>query len=291
MALDSSKRLRSHFFKSYGYGLLVALVCWLPMRAALADLSLYPTRLVIEKSQRATQVELMNTGTEPVSYRINLVNRRMGENGDITAAESPMPGEQFADNLLRFSPRQVTIMPGSSQTVRILVRKPAELAAGEYRSHLQVDRVADASGASSIESLNQSDAKEIGIVIKALLGASIPVIVRHGETQAAVTLSGLALVPGETQDGPVLTLDMRRKGNRSAYGDLAVTFTPQGAKPIDLAKAGGVAVYVPNELRRARMPLSLPAGMRLANGLLNLTYRERADAGGKLIAEASLTLP
>lgn len=290
MVIDIFKRIRP-LFKPHGYRLLVALVCWLTMRAALADLSLYPTRLVIEKNQRAIQVELMNTGSEPASYRINLVNRRMGENGEFTAVESPMPGEQFADDLLRFSPRQVTIMPGSSQTVRILVRKPAELVAGEYRSHLQFDRVAEASGASSIESLNQSDAKEIGIVIKALLGASIPVIVRHGETQASVTLSGLALVSGAAQDGLVLALDMRRKGNRSAYGDLAVTFTPQGGKPIDLAKAGGVAVYVPNELRRARMPLSLPAGMRLANGLLNLTYRERADAGGKLIAEASLTLP
>ena len=268
-----------------------AILFLVPMRAAKADLSLYPTRLVIEKNQRSAQVELMNTGTEPATYRINLVNRRMGENGEFSTAEAAIAGEQFADVLLRYSPRQVTVLPGSSQTVRILVRKPAELPSGEYRSHLQFDRVADSSGANSIESVSQSETKEIGIVIKALLGASIPVIVRHGDTQASVDLSGLTLSSGPAQDNLVLALEMHRKGSRSVYGDLAVTFTPRGGQPVELAKAGGVAVYVPNALRRARMPLSLPAETRLTNGLLNLTYRERADAGGKLIAEASLIVP
>lgn len=277
---------RANFARNFS-GLLLLL----SVGSAMADLSLYPTRLVLEKSQRAVQVELMNTGTEAATYRINLVNRRMGENGEFLSADSPMPGENFAEPLLRYSPRQVTVLPGTSQTVRILVRKPADLPAGEYRSHLQFDRVADATGANSIESLSQPEVKEIGIVIKALLGASIPVIVRHGETQASVSLSGLNLAVGVAQENPALSLEMHRSGNQSVYGDLAVTFTPRGASPLEVAKAGGVAVYVPNELRRARMPLTLPPGVRLKDGVLNLTYRERADAGGKLLAQASLTLP
>ena len=271
-------------------GLLTLALC-LAAPLALADLALYPTRIVLEKNQRAAQVELMNNGTTPETYRINLVNRRMGETGEFIALDAPGPGDQFADPLLRYSPKQVTVQPGSSQTVRILVRKPADLAPGEYRSHLQFDRVADTAGASSIEQSDKSGDKAIGVVITALVGASIPVIVRQGETQVSVTLTSLALLPAAGSAGPALGFQINRSGNRSAYGDLAVRFTPNGGKPVELAKVGALAVYVPNPLRRARMALQVPPGMALAGGTLSLSYRERAEAGGKMMAQASLTLP
>lgn len=239
---------------------LAALALCLAAPLALADLALFPTRIVLECNQRAAQVELMNSGTAPETYRINLVNRRMGEAGEFIALETPGPGDLFADPLLRYSPRQVTIQPGSSQTVRILVRKPANLAAGEYRSHLQFDRVADTAGASSIEQASQPDGKAIGVVITALVGASIPVIMRHGETQMSVTLSELALLPAVGDAGPALSFQINRSGSRSVYGDLTARFTPRG-------------------------------GAALAGGTLSLHYRERAEAGGKMMAEASLPLP
>lgn len=270
---------------------LAALALCLAAPLALADLALFPTRIVLEPNQRAAQVELMNSGTAPETYRINLVNRRMGEAGEFLPLDAPGPGDLFADPLLRYSPRQVTVQPGSSQTVRILVRKPAKLAAGEYRSHLQFDRVADSAGATSVEQAGQSDGKAIGVVITALVGASIPVIVRHGETQMSVTLSALALLPAVGDAGPALSFQINRSGNRSVYGDLSVRFMPQGGAPVELAKAGALAVYVPNPLRRARMQLQVPAGTALAGGSLSLQYRERAEAGGKLLAEASLPLP
>lgn len=270
---------------------LVTLALALAAPLALADLSLYPTRIVLEKNQRAAQVELMNNGTAPETYRINLVNRRMGEMGEFIALEAPGPGDQFADPLLRYSPKQVTVQPGSSQTVRILVRKPADLAPGEYRSHLQFDRVADAAGATSVEQASTPGDKGIGVVITALVGASIPVIVRQGDTQASATLSDLALLPAAGDTAPALSFVINRSGNRSLYGDLTVRFTPKGGQPVDLAKAGALAVYVPNALRRARMALQVPAGTTLAGGSLSLSYRERAEAGGKMMAEASLSLP
>lgn len=270
---------------------LTALVLTLATPLVLADLVLFPTRIVLEKNQRAAQVELMNNGAAPETYRINLVNRRMGETGEFIAIEAPGPGELFADPLLRYSPRQVTVQPGSSQTVRILLRKPTDLAPGEYRSHLQFDRVADTTGASSIEQADKAGDKAIGVVITALIGASIPVIVRQGDTQASVTLSDLALQPATGEAGPALGFQINRSGNRSVYGDLAVTFTPNGGKPVDLAKVGALAVYAPNALRRVRMLLQVAPGTALAGGALNLSYRERAEAGGKMMAEARLALP
>lgn len=270
----------------------LALGLLLGAQSALADLMLYPTRLVLDKRDRAAQVELVNRGTKPETYRISLVNRRMTETGEIVDAKEAQPDEQFADAMLRYSPRQVTLQPGVGQTVRLSVQRPANLAAGEYRSHLQFDRVPDAEGQSDLETAIKPEEGQISIKLTALIGASIPVIVRQGDTSAQVTLDALRVEPPAKADAPpTLVFDMARSGNRSVYGDLVAQFTPAGGTAIEVAKVSGVAVYVPNALRRARMPLALPAGQSLKNGVLSLRYSERPDAGGKLMAQAVLSLP
>jgi fimbrial chaperone protein len=271
---------------------LMVLAAALSMLAqtARADLMLFPTRVVFEKDQRAAQVELINQGKQPETYRINLVNRRMSETGEFIAISAPGPGEQFADALLRYSPRQVTIPPGGSQTVRIMLRKPAELAPGEYRSHLQFDRVADAS-TNSLEAPGPNDGKQMGVMLSPLVGASIPLIVRHGDTQARINVSDIALAAASGKTPSTVTFTIQREGNRSVYGDLVTTFTPKGKEPIEVAKAGGVAVYVPNPQRKARMPLELPEGVLLSGGILQVRFKERPELGGKTLAESSLTLP
>jgi hypothetical protein len=189
--------------------------------------------------------------------------------------------------MLVFSPRQVTLAPGASQTVRVMVRRPASLAPGEYRSHLLFEKQPDPGAAGSVEAQGQ---QQIGIVLNVLVGASIPVIVREGETGASIALSHLALQRGA--DGrQLLALQMERSGNRSVYGDLEASFTAAGGAQAVVARAAGIAVYTPNTLRRALLPVSTPNGTALAHGTLHLTYRERPDAGGRLLAEATLVLP
>ena len=254
---------------------------------ALADLMLYPTRVVLERNQRTAQVDLINNGNEPATYRISLVNQRMGEDGQFLAVDTtPLPGELFANDMVQFSPRQVTLQPGTSQTVRVMVRKPADLAGGEYRSHLHFEKMPEARGATSIEAGKD---KQIGIVLTALVGASIPVIVRHEVAPASVSLSHLELVKNGA--APMLALQFDRTGNSSVYGDLAVVFTPQGGVEQAIGRAAGIAVYNPNPLRRAKMMLQLAPGVVLARGALRVTYRERPEAGGALLAEGTLALP
>jgi P pilus assembly chaperone PapD len=254
---------------------------------AVADLMLHPTRLVFEKNQRAAQVELINNGAESATYRISVVNRRMTEDGDFVAITEPGPGEQFADSMLVFSPRQVTLAPNTAQTVRVMVRRPASLSPGEYRSHLMFEKQPDATAPSATDGQGQ---QQIGIVLNLLVGASIPVIVREGDTTAVASLSHLAVQ--RSADGrQLLALQMERSGTRSVYGDLTATFTPTGGAPVEVARAGGIAVYTPNPMRRALIPLTPPRGVALARGTLHVSYRERPDAGGKLLAEATLVLP
>lgn len=259
-------------------------------QSAQAELMLHPTRVVFDKSDRAAQVELINNSKDEATYRITLVNRRMTEDGQFVAATPAQPGELFADPMLRYSPRQVTLAPGTAQTVRLMLRKPAVLADGEYRSHLHFEKLPDAKGSTSIEAQGKAGT-DIGVTLNALVGASMPVIVRHGATSATVALSNLALHKPAAGAAPTLSLQFDRSGNASVYGDLQVTFTPQGGAPKVLASAGGIAVYSPNPLRRASIPLQVPAGLALARGTLDVVYRQRADAGGALLAKAALPLP
>lgn len=261
------------------------LVCLLPAHAH-AELMLNPTRVVLARNQRAAQVELINNGSAPASYRISLVNRRMSETGEFSGVGESAPGEQFADAMLAYSPRQITLQPGAAQVVRLMLRKPDGLADGEYRSHLHFEKLADASGPTSVENGPGAE-RQIGVVLKTLIGASIPVIVRQGDTRASVVLAQLALQAG----APVLSFRIERSGNSSVYGDLSASFTGPDGKAHVLGKASGVAVYVPNPLRRAMLTLQPPAGVALARGTLHLAYRERPEAGGKLLAEAFLPLP
>lgn len=271
--------------------LMLGLLALLPQRDAWADLMLNPVRIVFENNQRAAQVDLINNGAETATFRIRLVNRRMSDIGEFTVVDSPASGELFADGLLRYSPRQVVLAPGAGQAVRLMLRKPSSLAPGEYRSHLMFEKVPEAQGATSIETQGGPAGDEFAIKLTALVGASIPVIVRHGDTAATVTLSQLALQHPAPDQAPVLALQMERSGNRSVYGDLAVSFTPQGGAEQVIGKVGGIAVYTPNRLRRAKLALQAPPGLVLANGTLRVTYRERPDNGGKLLAEAALVLP
>lgn len=267
-------------------GMLVAL--WLAAAPAWAQLMVHPTRIVLGPDERAGQVEVINGSNEQATYRISLVNRRMGEDGDFIEIQTPGPGEQFADPMLRYSPRRVTVAPGASQVVRIMARRPADLAPGEYRSHLLFTRLPNApdTGAEGADS-----EAGIGVALDVLVSVSIPVIVREGETSAEVTLADLGLSAATGASPPVLSLDMLRNGNQSVYGDLVVTFTPAGQAPIEVGRAAGVAVYTPNPLRRVRLALAPPSGVPLRDGMITVRYLERQEDGGGVLAESSLTLP
>ncbi|WP_417545412.1 molecular chaperone [Marinobacter sp.] len=273
------------FFLRCGLWILLLL----PASPALAELMLYPTRIVFEGNQRAAQIELINNGSERATYRISLVNRRMSKTGKFSSIDVPQPGEQFADDLLRYSPRQITLAPGSGQTVRILVRKPANLATGEYRSHLLFSKQPDPEGQNDIETRSASE-DSIGVKLTMLVGASIPVIVRHGRTNANISLTNLELHQ-TAEKTPILALRLERSGNQSVYGDLAVSFTPRGGAEQVVARANGVAVYTPNPVRLANIALKPSDGIQLRDGVLRVTYREQAKDSGKLLGEASLQLP
>jgi len=273
-------RFASLLFLPLGLGIAAA-----EAASGAADLLVAPTRVVLEGRQRTAEVTLVNTGSTPATYRIGFVQIRMNEDGSTTEIETPGPGERFSDGLIRFSPRQVTLEPNVAQTVRIQLRKPADLPAGEYRSHLRFRGVPRQD---PVQAANASSGINVHLV--PVYGVSIPVIVRQGETAATVALDAPELGPPGENGVRALSVRMRRTGNQSVIGNFAVSFIPLRGEPIVVGLAGGVAVYTPNPTRVVMIPLHVPPGTPLRNGRLRVSYT-RADSVSEKLAEAVLVLP
>jgi hypothetical protein len=256
---------------------------------AAGHLMIYPSRVVFEGRTRTAQLDLINNG-EACTYRISMIRQRMTDTGQFVTVTAPLPGEAFADEMIRFSPRQVTLPAGGAQAVRLQLRKPAGLPTGEYRVHLFFQALPPA------RSIAAGDSQPVGpegmdIALIPIVSISIPIIVREGSTSATLSLTSLR-VNGQTKtDAAALSFELHRDGNRSVYGDVVAYFTPRGGSELVVGRANGVAVYVPNQLRIAELPIQTSAGQKLASGRLRVSFLDKPDAGGKLLAEATLDLP
>jgi hypothetical protein len=250
-----------------------------------------PTRVVFDARKRSAELNLSNIGGARATYRVSLVRMEMDENGGFKERALD-PGTEGLQTLFRFSPREVTLEPRESQTVRVQVRKPAELPAGEYRLHMVLRAVpTPAPITGPMEAPKASPAKAdtpkgVSIRLTPVYGIAIPLIVRHGETSAKVAIT--EPVFGEARRS--LRFHLERSGNQSVYGDLKATLIPTSGSPEVLAEATGLAVYTPNASRTVTM--ALPADRPLPVGSqIRITYALPSQEGGTLLAEAFLPLP
>jgi P pilus assembly chaperone PapD len=269
--------------------ILLALSLTLPAvhAEAAGELMVHPTRVVFEGNVRTAQIDLINSGTEPMTFRISIIRRRMTETGDFMPVDTPAEGEQFADDMIRFSPRQVVLQPGVAQAVRLQLRKPSDLADGEYRAHFLFQALPPANAETARQAVG--DEESLDIRLNAIYSVSIPVIVRHGTTSATVSLRDLELRRPPTGP-PALGLIIGRAGSRSLYGDITIYLrAPHGAERV-VGRANGVAVYTPNVIRRVVVPLpALEKG--IPPGELRVAFQERPQQPRRVEAEARLVVP
>ncbi|MDE3059933.1 MAG: molecular chaperone [Pseudomonadota bacterium] len=238
------------------------------------DLLVAPTRVVLEGRTRAAEVTLSNKAAKEATYRISFTHLRMDENGKYTeiSEEAAKKDPLSADAMLRYSPHQVTLKPGESQTVKVMARPVQGLADGEYTSHLLFRAVPDVSAGQDVE-MKTVQQGQLSVRLIPVYGVSIPVIVRQGTVSAQAKLSNAAL------SGKNLTVTINRSGNKSVYGDVIVT----DASGNVAGQARGVAVLVPNAKRNVQVPLNAGAA-----GNLTIEYREREEEGGKILDKVTL---
>ena len=250
--------------------------------SSIQDLLVTPTRVVFEGNMPTTELALVNRSEKPHTYAISFVQCRMSEAGEIKeidATDPPNPQEHFADTLVRFTPRRVILEPRQVQMVRMMLRKPADLAEGEYRSHLSFRLIPTAENAVKPDSVSSG----IQIKLIPIYGVTIPVIVRHGSLKSTTRLSSLRF------DAKGIHFTIEREGSRSTYGDLVVQWKGKG-KAVTVGEMNGVALYTPNPKRTVSMALSPPKGVELKDGEVIVRYTSKENNTEQLIAEGKIAV-
>ena len=192
--------------------------------------------------------------------------------------------EKFADEMVRFSPKQVTLKPGETQTVRLMLKKSDNAKNGEYRSHLLFREEAPAEFGTNVENKGKND-KKISVVLKPLFGISIPVLVKNGQVTANAAIKNLVLKTDD-KNNDVLAVELSRNGNGSTYGNVTVTLSPKNSdKKYDIGTVNNVAIFYPNDSRKINVPLTLPKNVKLEDGLINVVYQSP-----QLLAQKTMTL-
>jgi len=301
LKMDPFRRFRLHLKQALGtVGLVTTLLPSLACAQAVgADLNVSPPRVIFNAGSRADTVLVYNRGTQPATYNIELVDRLMTPDGRLQslAEVGTTPDEaaarvrlKSAHDLISFSPRRVTLPPGEGQTIRLRILRPADLAPGEYRSHLTITAVPDQDqGLTAEQAAGKGPATGIGVKLTALFSVSVPLFVRQGSPDLNVTISPVRYRgPDKPGQAASLVVDVQRSGSMTAYGDIVVETMDGGAAGKALSQFGGIGVYPEIDHRSVDMQLSRP----LAHGeKVRISFKDRDLKPGQSLASAVFTAP
>jgi len=242
---------------------LFTLLILLPTQV-FATLTLSQNRIYFGPNDRANAVQLRNTGGFAIQYKTSMHLVKMTEQGQIVKIEEL---DNSAIEMMRFSPKRGVVPAGGKQVIRFSIRRPRGLEDGEYRAVLSIG--------TSIASDKPED-----VTLKSTLAYNMPVIIRHGDTEAQTKLENLQLV--SLDQHPHVSLTQTLSGNRSLYGNYTVT----NKNGDILGLLNGVAIYTPLSQRQVLIPLN----EQPESSDLIVTFQEVSTFGGREEAQANLRL-
>lgn len=202
-----------------------------------------PIRVVIDKKKTAN-VKIINTSDTQTTYRIEMVSMEMDGKGLVYESKNPKKHSKQAIQLLKYSPRRVSLKPGDVQTIRIMARKKNDLPEGEYRCHLKVSPLPETTKINKIKKENKNG---VNVNINYLVHTSIPIIIRHGNISNIIKTKKI-----EYSDHKLIVF-IERSGKKSGLFDIEAL---QNNKII--GKRERTAFYFPNKKLEVEVPLNKP---------------------------------
>lgn len=263
---------------------------------SVGDLMVAPTRMVFDDAtpdgarQKSAEINLINRGDKDATYRVSFINMTMKEDGTYEEITKPTDKwkERFAEEMIKYSPRQVTLKPGEVQKVRLMLRKPADCQ-GEYRSHMLFRALPPKDVGTDVENL-KLETGQLAVRLIPIFGISIPVIVRCGKIsgQAEIAEASIQAAPNnaEKKSDQELVIKLNRSGDASVYGDIIAT-TNAGGKDVVISELRGVSVLTPYNSRTVTSPIVIPQGVTVS-GPIRVLYRKTSEEGGAALAERTI---
>jgi len=255
---------------------------------AQGNLMIFPPRVVFKGNTHSEVLGVTNIGADSAVYVLSFLQYRMKEDGSLEEISAPEPGQQFADAYVRFFPRQVMLGPKETQSVRMQVRKPANLPAGEYRSHLYFRAVPRSTEQGIIRGATADSSVSFELI--PIFGMTIPVIIRHGELEASVSIGEVYIAHDSTGSPTSINVHCTRKGEASVYVNVIATYYPPTGKPAVVASLNGVAIYTPNPARLFSLALTQQEKPSLQSGRLFVEIIDASDTNKQVLDKKEIFL-
>ncbi len=263
--------------------ILFSLTLWLWLSStAYADMLISPTRVLMDDANNNATLVLRNPSDGSRTYRLSWQDKRANEDGGYTMITE---GEDWpsAKDMVRLSPRQITVGPQENQTVRFSWRPPADLPSGEYRSHLLLEVIPEISEPTATLG-NKAPEEGVGIQVFMQMSFSIPVVVRHNTDAPQVSIEDVKAVPTKNEKHMGLELTFNRTGNASSYGKVLVEMQRNADSPVEqIGQYGELSIFQEVSQRKITIPLR---DARIPEGaLVRVAYEGLNEYQGILWAE------
>ena len=254
--------------KTFGKIIAFALICATFSVLGARDASAVRVsmkRIIFEGSTRSEVLTIINNTGETQTYRLGWRKYKMDERNSLKAVpEGQDDGSVlWADKMLRFAPRRVTIAPGSSQQIRLLLRRPADIQETEYRSHLWI---VTETKPDRFDIETQNGDQNIKLAVQPAI--SLPVFVRHGSLDAEASIDDAKLA--RSARGLKVSFTLNRQGSSSIYGDFDFV-CKDGNKDVVLRQVRGISVYT--EIDKRYMDFDIPLNDGQACSNVGIEYR------------------
>lgn len=283
-----TESIMSYVRKYLGFFLLLVLLIGAGGRLALADVMISPIYVIFDERARAAEVTLLNTTNSTNVYRLEWSLTQQKEDGSYQKIETLPPGQIDPRTFIRFSPRQVTLLPQSKQKIRLQLQKPADLPDGEYRVHLNFKRLPNDS---AVDQARKDSPRGLSMELRVFLGISMPVVVRHGAYDAQVDVADARFVQrknnttGQMRD-PELMVKINRTGKHGTYGRLRV-FWENGGQEQQVGTLNNFSIFADNPSRIGYVPLNRAD---IPGGRLRIVYEGDGPQRGKILTEQTINI-
>jgi len=214
---------------------------------ANAGFLMFPQRIVFDQNGKTQSIRISNSSPAKKTYRIKFVHFMQDESGKLTEITKEQNGLKFAKKKLRYGPKKITLLPGKTQTINVMVKNYNSIKEGEYRSHLSViekDTTKEKASSSSAMAFS----------IKADFGLTIPIVIRKGKLDVQSTIKS-AVLKTDKDEKAQLNITLTRKGRNSIRGEINVYKFGEENKKIKIGTVNNFVLYE-NVYKRA-IPLSL----------------------------------
>jgi len=253
-------------------------------KSAQAQLLITPLQVVIEGRERSKQIILVNTGKQTNTYRIEWQQLKQvdGPGGYLVDEEYAEGDNRFLQNFAVFSPRQITIAPGEKQTVRVAVRRPAELAEGEYKSHLKFHIISAPVGGGKNGEFNPNlNEGEINIGIQVRASYSIPIIYRVGSHDVDVEIGQPSFNISERTGFMNVQIPLFRDGLHGVIGEVQVHHTPNNGEKFYVGALGNANLFPEISQRNVNISSQIQG---LAPGTMSVVFKKiEGDMGEHVV--------